>query len=158
MLAEAMQTPEEVVEYFGKPIVCEYKLDGIRAQCHKQMEAVKIFTRRGNESGDSFPEIVEALSEIDHDFIIDGEIVAFKEGKILPFSFLQHRLQRKILSRKLVDEVPLTIFVYDILYLDGEPLYNMTLVERKEGLNRLIFLRKLRCSIIFLFQKKRKLK
>ncbi len=144
MLAEAMQTPEEVVEYFGKPLVCEYKLDGIRAQCHKKMEAVKIFTRRGNESGDSFPEIVEALSEIDHDFIIDGEIVAFKEGKILPFSFLQHRLQRKILSRKLVDEVPLTIFVYDILYLDGEPLYNMTLVERKEGLNRLHFSEKVK--------------
>jgi len=137
MLAEAMQTPEEIEEYFGKPMICEYKLDGIRAQCHKKGDIVKIFTRKGNESGNSFPEIVEALGKITHDYIIDGEIVAFDKGKILPFSLLQHRLQRKVITRKVIDEVPLTIFVYDILFLDGESVYKKTLIKRKEALKKL---------------------
>jgi DNA ligase-1 len=144
MLAEAMQTPEEIEEYFEKPMICEYKLDGIRAQCHKKGDIVKIFTRRGNESGNSFPEIVQALSKITHDFIIDGEIVAFDKGKILPFSLLQHRIQRKVITRKVVNEVPLTIFVYDILFLDGESVYKKTLLKRKEALIKLQLSEKLK--------------
>lgn len=134
MLADAMQTAEEIQKYFGKELICEYKLDGIRAQCHKKKDLVKIFTRRGNESGNSFPEIQASLREISGDYIIDGEIIAFKNGKPLPFSLLQHRLQRKEITERLINEVPLTIFIYDILYLNGEPLYKKTLVERKAAL------------------------
>ena len=134
MLADSMQTAEEIQKYFGKELICEYKLDGIRAQCHKKKDLIKIFTRRGNESSNSFPEIQASLREILGDYIIDGEIIAFKNGKPLPFSLLQHRLQRKEITERLIKEIPLTIFIYDILYLNGEPLYKKTLVERKAAL------------------------
>ncbi|MEM2896507.1 MAG: hypothetical protein QXG01_02860, partial [Candidatus Bathyarchaeia archaeon] len=126
MLAEAMQTAEEIEKYFEKQLICEYKLDGVRVQCHKKDEVVRIFTRRGRESSTSFPEIVNALKKISHDYIIDGEIIAFRDERPLPFSLLQHRLQRKEITEKLMKEVPLTLFTYDVLYLDGEVLYKKT--------------------------------
>ncbi|MGQ9781189.1 MAG: ATP-dependent DNA ligase [Nitrososphaeria archaeon] len=144
MLAEAMQTPEEIEKHFRKPLFCEYKLDGIRAQCHKKSEDVKIFTRRGNDSSSSFPEIVEGLKEINHDYIVDGEIIAFKDGRPLPFSLLQQRVQRKVITGELVAKIPLTIFIYDILFLDGKSVFNKPLSERKNELKKLNFSDKIR--------------
>jgi len=144
MLAEAMQTAQEITEYFGKKLICEYKLDGVRAQCHKKGELVRIFTRRGNEATNSFPEIAEGLREIPHDYIFDGEIVAYMNNKVLPFTLLQQRLQRKEISEDLMQKIPLSLFVYDVLYLDGRPVYKETLKERKRLLEKIQFPKKVR--------------
>ncbi|MEM3502822.1 MAG: ATP-dependent DNA ligase [Nitrososphaeria archaeon] len=139
MLAESMQSAEEIEKYFRKELICEFKLDGVRVQCHKKGDIVKIFSRRGNEVSKQFPEIVEDLSKIGNDFILDGEIIAFKDGKPLPFSKLQQRLQRKYVDKQLIEEIPLVLFVYDILYFDNESVYKRTLVERKRIIEKIKF-------------------
>ncbi|MEM3573697.1 MAG: ATP-dependent DNA ligase [Nitrososphaeria archaeon] len=139
MLAESMQSAEEIEEYFRKELVCEFKLDGVRVQCHKKGGIVKIFSRRGNEVSKQFPEIVEDLLKIGNDFILDGEIIAFKDGGPLPFSKLQQRLQRKYVDEQLIEEIPLVLFVYDILYFDNESVYKRTLVERKKIIEKIKF-------------------
>ncbi|MCX8189310.1 MAG: ATP-dependent DNA ligase [Nitrososphaeria archaeon] len=139
MLAESMQSAEEVEKYFRKELVCEFKLDGVRVQCHKKGEIVRIFSRRGNEVSKQFPEIVEDLLKIDNNFIFDGEIIAFKNERPLPFSKLQQRLQRKYVDEQLIEEIPLVLFVYDILYFDNEPVYKRILVERKKIIEKIKF-------------------
>lgn len=139
MLAESMQSAEEIEKYFRKELICEFKLDGVRVQCHKKGDIVKIFSRRGNEVSKQFPEIVEDLSKIGNDFILDGEIIAFKDGKPLPFSKLQQRLQRKYVDKQLIEEIPLVLFVYDIIYFDNESVYKRTLVERKRIIEKIKF-------------------
>lgn len=154
MLAESMQSAEEIVDYFRKELVCEFKLDGVRVQCHKKGDVVKIFSRKANEVSAQFPEIVEDLLKIDHDFIFDGEVLAFKNGRPLPFSKLQTRLQRKYVDEKIVSEVPLMLFVYDILYFDGEPLYKMPLIERKKVIEKIEFTGRIECLEYTLVSKK----
>ncbi|MEM3403066.1 MAG: ATP-dependent DNA ligase [Nitrososphaeria archaeon] len=139
MLAEAMQTAQEIIEYFGRELICEPKLDGVRAQCHKKGEVVKIFTRRGNESTNYFPEIAEELKKIPHDYIFDGEIVAYMNDKVLPFTLLQQRLQRKEISEDLMQRIPLSLFVYDVLYFDGKSVYKEALKERKRLFEKIKF-------------------
>jgi len=145
MLAEPMQSSDEVEEYFGRELVCEFKLDGVRVQCHKKDNVVKIFSRRGNEVSGQFPEIVEDLLKLDHNFILDGEVLGFKDGRPLPFSKLQQRLQRKHVDSKIIEEVPLMLFVYDILFLDGEPLYKKPLLERKKAIEGIDFSGRIKC-------------
>ena len=154
MLAESMQSAEEIVDYFRKELVCEFKLDGVRVQCHKKGDVVKIFSRKANEVSAQFPEIVEDLLKIDHDFIFDGEVLAFKNGRPLPFSKLQTRLQRKYVDEKIVSEIPLMLFVYDILYFDGEPLYKMPLIERKKVIEKIEFTGRIECLEYTLVSKK----
>ncbi|MBC7090824.1 MAG: ATP-dependent DNA ligase, partial [Nitrososphaeria archaeon] len=154
MLAESMQSAEEIVDYFRKELICEFKLDGVRVQCHKKVDTIKIFSRKGNEVSTQFPEIVEDLLQIGHDFIFDGEVLAFKNGKPLPFSKLQTRLQRKYVDEKVVNEVPLMLFVYDILFFDGEPLYKMPLIERKKIIEKIGFTGRIKCLEYFLVSKR----
>ena len=82
MLAEPMASAEEISSYFeGRELYAEYKYDGVRAQVHKLGGEVKIFSRRLEEMTGSFPEVVEAVARIPHDLVLDGEIVAFREGE-----------------------------------------------------------------------------
>jgi DNA ligase-1 len=111
--------------------LCEDKYDGIRAQAHKFGNHVRIFSRTLNESGDSFPEVVGALAACEGDFIIDGEIIAQRDGEPLPFRYLQPRLQRKDPSPELLGEVPVTFVAFDVLALQGRFLLDEPLVERR---------------------------
>ncbi len=154
MLAESMQSAEEVIKYFRKELVCEFKLDGVRVQCHKKGNVVRIFSRKGNEVSKQFPEIVGDLLKIGNDFILDGEIIAFKDEKPLPFSKLQQRLQRKYVDEKLVEEIPLALFVYDILYFDNEPCYKKALIERKKIIDKIKFVERIKCLEYKLVSKK----
>lgn len=114
-------------------MVIEYKYDGIRAQLHKDNK-VKIFSRRLEDITDSFPELVREASSYNHQFILDGEIIAYN-NKPLPFNELQKRLRKKDVN----DNIPIKYLVYDILYLDGSPLIDKSLRERKAILEQLGF-------------------
>ena len=82
MLAEPMASAVEIAKYFdGRELYAEYKYDGVRAQLHKLDSEVKVFSRRLEELTKSFPEVVEAAARIPHDVVLDGEIVAFREGE-----------------------------------------------------------------------------
>ncbi|MEM2429866.1 MAG: ATP-dependent DNA ligase [Nitrososphaerales archaeon] len=149
MLADTMQTAEEIAKYYNKELYAEFKYDGVRAQAHCSKGFVKIYSRRLEEISKSFPEVVDALSKIDHECILDGEIIPFKDGKVLPFQKLQHRLRRKIIDTQLIQEVPLIYFVYDLMYLDGKTLINETLEVRRRLLESLKFYESIKISQIF---------
>lgn len=137
MLAETMQSATEVAEYYQRPLLVEYKYDGIRAQLHKKGSETRIFSRRLEDISPPFPELRTGLLRVPHDLILDGEIVPFKDDHPLPFQDLQHRLRRKQLDEELVRKVPVVCFVYDLLWLDNESLIRKPLFERRQLLEQL---------------------
>ncbi len=130
MLAEPMASATEIAEYFKKTIFAEYKYDGVRAQLHKLGGKVRIFSRRLEDVSGSFPEVSRAAASVEHDFILDGEIVPFRDGKPLPFQLLQRRLRRIENFEDAAHNAPVEYFVFDILLLDEEELFSRPLKER----------------------------
>lgn len=132
MLADVMSNAEEIAEYYKKPLICEYKYDGIRAQMHKLGGEVKIFSRKLENVTESFPELLAAARSMPDDFILDGEIIAYRDGMPLHFQELQKRLRRKAMVEQLVREVPLIYTPYDVLYLNGRQVIDLPMAERKK--------------------------
>jgi len=114
--------------------IVEEKFDGIRAQIHKTNGAVRIFSRTFNDVTRSYPEIVSAMSGIPGNFMLDGEIVARRGGQVLPFRYLQARLQRKTIDDELLAQVPVAYMAFDMLAAGDEFLIDEPLVERREHL------------------------
>lgn len=145
MLADVMLTAEEIIKYYQKPLICEYKYDGIRAQMHKFGQEIRLFSRKLADVTNAFPELVNAamavrsLSSSDIDFILDGEVMAFQNGKPLHFRELQKRLHKKNVTEQIMTEVPLVYVVYDIMYFNGENTIVKSIKERKEILSNISF-------------------
>ncbi len=138
MLAEPLSSAEEIVAHFRREVFAEYKYDGVRAQVHKSGSSVMIFSRRLEEITSSFPEVREAALTLQHDFIVDGEVVPFQNGKPLPFQLLQRRLRRIEEFERAAREAPVTYFAFDVLYIDGIEYYNRALRVREEALAGLL--------------------
>lgn len=115
----------------------EYKWDGIRAQLVKRDGEVFIWSRGEGLVTDQFPEIKEALLQWEGNFVIDGELLAYKNSRVLNFSELQKRLNRKTLSKKILEEVPVVIFAYDLLEWEKEDWREHSLKERRALLEKL---------------------
>jgi len=145
MLADVMFTAEEIIKYYRKPLICEYKYDGIRAQMHKFGQEVRLFSRKLADVTNSFPELVNAarvtksIPSPDIDFILDGEVLAFQNGKPLHFQQLQKRLRRKNITEQIMTDIPLVYIVFDIMYFNKEHTYKKSARERKEILFNIIF-------------------
>jgi DNA ligase 1 len=144
MLASPVESCEEALGYFQDASV-EDKYDGIRAQAHISHGEVRIFSRTRDEITESFPELPMVLAGLPKDAILDGEIVAWNSasnssstGRALPFSTLQQRLGRKKVSAKLMQDVPVAYFVFDVLYADGELLLDHPLRDRAKILDSLV--------------------
>lgn len=136
-LAYALEKePEELGDIAGWQ--AEYKWDGIRGQLIKRNGEVFIWSRGEELVTGQFPEISEALLQLDGDFVIDGELLAFRDGEVLHFSELQKRLNRKSLSRKILEEVPVGLFAYDLLERNGEDRREYPLEERRAMLEKLL--------------------
>jgi DNA ligase-1 len=116
----------------------EDKFDGIRAQVHKHGSKVHIFSRTLNDVARSYPEIVAEVAGCAGDFILDGEIVACRDGRVLPFRYLQARLQRKDVSKELRDEVPVRFVAFDALAAGDAFLLDEPLAERRGVLERTV--------------------
>lgn len=140
MLADVMYSPSEIVNYFHKDLVAEYKYDGIRAQIHIQGNSLKLFSRNLNDITSFFPELVpNRLHPINGTkLILDGEILAFRNGKVGSFQYLQTRLHVKNVSQESIESVPVIYVIFDALYIDRE-LINKPLLERKEILSTINF-------------------
>ncbi|MDQ6930619.1 MAG: hypothetical protein M3126_08150, partial [Candidatus Eremiobacteraeota bacterium] len=115
MLASPVTYGSSYKELAGEEWVVEDKFDGIRAQVHKDGSTVRIFSRTLNDVSHSYPEIVDAVRKIDASVILDGEIIARRNGRVLPFRYLQARLQRKDVSADLLAEVPVAYACFDVL-------------------------------------------
>jgi DNA ligase-1 len=132
MLASAEVDIAEIFERMGSEVWVEYKYDGIRAHIHKEGERVEIFTRDLKRITNQFPEVVEAFKGYDFSFLIDGEIVPYRDDKIQAFADLQKRLGRKEKIDEAVRDNPTRFVAYDFLYLNGELLFDKPLKERRE--------------------------
>ncbi len=129
---------------FSAPVWLEPKYDGIRAQLHKSGQEIALFSRDLRPLNDEFPELVSAAGSLDGDFVLDGELIAYAEGRKLGFADLQKRLGRTTASADLflTDpghdlSVPLRFVAFDVLWLNGEDLLCNSLMERRARLTHL---------------------
>ena len=129
MLAQPEEDPAAIVEALGAGAFADDKYDGIRAQIHTDGKEVRIYSRTLDNVTHRFPELEEGARAIDRSAILDGEIVAFSD-RVLPFATIQKRLGRRAVSAKLLADAPVVFFAFDLLYLDGEPLFEVPLAER----------------------------
>ena len=139
-LAERLSSAEEIIKKIGNCIV-EAKYDGFRLQIHKDKNRIIIFSRQSENVTFMFPEIVEAAKkEIKAgEAIIEGEAIAYNEEtqQFYPFQITITR-KRKYGIKNLSKEIPLKLFVFDIMYKDGENLMNLSFKERRKILEEVI--------------------
>ena len=131
----------------GKPSkknwILETKYDGIRLQIHirKKPWKVTLYSRRLNDDTGSMPDVVEAVKKSwrGGDAIIEGEAVAFDPSmkKRLPFQAVLQRFGRKHSVAKMVDEIPLVLYLFDVLYDNGKSLFDVTQKDRRVRLEKL---------------------
>lgn len=135
-LAYLIEEPFNDANYFF-----EMKFDGVRVIAYKQGKNVEIFSRRGNNLNDIFPEVVAAVLKLKNkNIVLDGEVVAVRKSKILGFQEIQPRLG--VGNSEEVEELmvshPVVFFVFDFLHVDGWSVVNVPFVERKKLLKALI--------------------
>ena len=141
MLAEREPSLADVLKRMGGSAALEYKYDGLRVQAHiPQHGAVRLFSRRLEEIGAQFPELVEELPTAIHarPAIIEGECVPvdLDTDEILPFQEVSRRRGRKHDLKRVAEEVPVRLFAFDILLSGGEPVYERPMLERRALLER----------------------
>jgi DNA ligase-1 len=134
MLASPVAFGSSYRELEGATWLVEDKFDGIRAQAHVRAGKVSLYSRNFRDVARAFPDVVTALEATTGDAIFDGEIVARRDGIVLPFRYLQTRLQRVDPSQELIDEIPAQFVAFDILASGERFLLDEPLVERRAEL------------------------
>ncbi|MCC6034422.1 MAG: ATP-dependent DNA ligase [Desulfurococcaceae archaeon] len=141
MLAERHNDPKEILAKAGGIALIEYKYDGERAQIHKKGNKIVIYSRRLENITHQYPDVAEmALSNINADeVIVEGEIVAYDKdtGELLPFQELMHR-KRKHDIHIVVKDYPVKVFLFDLLYLNGEDYTVKPIIERRTALEKIV--------------------
>lgn len=141
MLAERLSSPIEILKKAGGKALVEYKYDGERAQVHKKGDKVWIFSRRLENITRQYPDVVDyTLKHLKaNEAIIEGEIVAYDPdtGDLRPFQELMHR-KRKHDIHIAMKEYPVKVFIFDLLYADGEDYTDKSIVERRKKLEEII--------------------
>jgi len=150
MLAKPTKAITEVLDRFeNKTFTCEYKYDGERAQIHYVAkghadgrleaaghEVARIFSRNSEDLSTKYPDVLARLNSwVAHDttsFVLDCETVAWdpKEKKVLPFQQLMTRKRKDVKVQDV--KVKVFVFAFDLLYLNGEPVVQRPLRERRE--------------------------
>jgi len=118
--------------------LAEHKWDGIRAQLIVRNKQIYLWTRGEELVTDRYPEFQPLASQLPSGTVIDGEILAWKNEKPLPFQHLQKRIARKKITRKLTDEIPVMLMAYDLLEFNGIDIRNEPLHLRKNKLQELL--------------------
>jgi len=138
MLAQRLSSPAEVLAKLGGSCAAEYKYDGIRVQAHRTADGqLELFTRRLERMAGQFPDVVEVLDAGlgPREAILEGEVVAFDpaSGELRPFHEVMYR-RRKYGITEAIDEVPVSLFCFDLLYADGQDLTRLAYLERRQRL------------------------
>lgn len=139
MLASPEENAEGIADRLGFPVWLEAKYDGIRAQLHKSGRDVALFSRDLRVLDGEFPELLEEASLLDQDFVLDGEVIAYAEGRRLTFFDLQKRLGRKKAQGDLFlgAAIPVKFVAFDLLFAKGRDLLGEPLERRRRELERL---------------------
>ncbi|MEM0457497.1 MAG: ATP-dependent DNA ligase [Sulfolobales archaeon] len=135
MLAERLDNARDILEKTGGRCVAEFKYDGERAQIHKKKDSVIIFSRRLENITHQYPDVVEMSRRFikAEEAIVEGEIIAIDPdtGEHRPFQELMHRKRKHDISKAL-EEYPVAVRLFDILYIDGVSLLEKPLIERRK--------------------------
>jgi DNA ligase-1 len=137
MLASPVDTAADLVEVFPNGALVEEKFDGIRAQVHKRGDIIEMYSRTLDRITE-FPELAGSLRKVPGDFILDGEIIGWRDGRAIPFTELQQRLGRKQIDLFTSTLVPVSFIAFDLLLLNGESLLDLELAERRLRLTNLL--------------------
>jgi bifunctional non-homologous end joining protein LigD len=116
----------------------ERKLDGERLLAFRDGSGVRLLTRNDRDVTGTFPEVADALmAQGADDFVVDGEVVAFRDGQT-SFSMLQQRLGVAHPAPGLIKDFPVSYYIFDVLYAGGQDIRGLPQRERKERLNALL--------------------
>jgi len=141
MLAERLSSPEEILEKLGGKCIAEYKYDGERIQAHKEGAKTMLFSRRLESISDQYPDAIELLNNYVNaeDAILEAECVAIDPdtGEMRSFQELMHR-RRKYGIGKAMEEYPISLFMFDALYVDGKDLTLKPYPVRRHALEEII--------------------
>lgn len=141
MLAERLSSPEEILEKLGGKCVAEYKYDGERLQAHKNGENVTLYSRRLENISSQYPDAVMLFKKyiMAHEAILECECVAVDvdTGEMRPFQELMHR-RRKYEIKKAIEEYPVSLFLFELLYVDGEDLTQQPYPARRKMLEKTV--------------------
>jgi DNA ligase-1 len=141
MLAERLSSPEEILEKLGGKCVAEYKYDGERVQAHKKGTEVVLYSRRMERISDQYPDAVDLVRDSVNaeEAILEAECVAVdvETGELLPFQELMHR-RRKYGVTEAMEQYPVSLFMFDALYVDGEDLTLEAYPARRKLLEKTI--------------------
>jgi ATP-dependent DNA ligase len=143
MLASPAEDATEILARLGPDVWVEDKYDGIRAQLHKRGREVRLYSRDLHDISGQFPEVVEGAVALEWDGILDGELLAYRDGSVLPFQSLQARLGRKAPSEAIRTEIPVIFVAFDVLGIGTpgdsriEALLREPLEERRRRLDAL---------------------
>jgi DNA ligase 1 len=135
MLAQPEEDPATIVATLGPSAFADDKYDGVRAQIHSDGKQARVYSRTLDDVTHRFPEIEAAAKALGRLLVLDGEIVAFS-GRVLPFAVIQKRLGRRKVTEALLRDAPVVFFAFDILFCDGDVLFERPLRERIELLHR----------------------
>lgn len=145
MMAEKAESAEagyEDVAGSRTDVYAEHKYDGMRTQIHATTDRTEVFTRRLENVTRQFPDIVDRVN--DHitadEFILEGEAVAYdpETRDILPFQSLSQRIKRKYGIEEIQQEIPVVVYLFDVLYLNGDSLLDRPLFDRLTALSEIL--------------------
>jgi DNA ligase-1 len=120
-------------------IAAEFKYDGSRFQFHKKGNWARMYSRRLEDVTGALPDVIQQLlGATDHDVILDGEVIAIKDGKPMPFQSVLRRFRRRHDIADAQEAIEMVPNVFDILYLDGKTLIDLPLEERRRQLEAVV--------------------
>ncbi|KAA6181896.1 ATP-dependent DNA ligase [Thiohalocapsa marina] len=139
MLASAADDLADALAQLPEPLL-EYKLDGARVQIHKSGRQVRVFSRQGNDVSAAVPELIDQVAALPaSELVLDGETLALTQsGRPLPFQTTMRRFGRQQDDPALRQQLPLTVFCFDCLALDGETLIDAPLRTRRAALSETV--------------------
>ena len=138
MLCERLPAAKDILEKLGGEGAAEYKYDGLRIQAHLSPKGVQLFSRRLENITDQFPDVAKRLQSCVRakEAIVEGECVAVdaNTGDMLPFQVISQRRGRKYEIKRMSEEIPVTVFLFDVLFLNGRDLTLSPYLERRKEL------------------------
>ncbi|MBC7366364.1 MAG: ATP-dependent DNA ligase, partial [Undibacterium sp.] len=139
MLASPEPTADAILARLTPPVWLEEKYDGIRCQLHKSGDRVELYSRDLHRITSQFPDLARAALALTGDCVLDGELLAWKDGRALPFAELQKRLGRTGGDDFFLGaEIPVAFSAYDLLWLNGDSLLKAALSTRRAALENLL--------------------
>lgn len=142
MLAERLPSIKDILDRMDGSFAIEYKYDGLRTQVHKMGDKVELFSRRLENVTSQFPDIVQEIRESvkAENAVLDGEAVPFNltTGEMLPFQEISKRRGRKYDLKEAIERVPVVLFLFDALMINGNSLMDTPYADRRLKLTNAI--------------------